>query len=487
MSTVRRPSSDPELRIPSPPASRPAEVSPRAAAAARRLLRPIERFLHVQAASGGVLLAAAAAALVLANSRYAAAYHHALEAPLGLTFGGATVAVPLHFVVNDVLMTIFFFVVGLEIRREMHGGELSTPRRAALPVAAALGGMLAPALLYAALNRTSSGAPQGWGVPMATDIAFAVGVLTLLGRRVPPALRVLLLALAVIDDVGSIVVIALFYSSGFRAGGLLLAGAGVALTLALQRSGVRRAVVYVVPGVVVWAGVLRSGIHPTLAGVAMGMLTPANTWYGPRRLVDAIRHAAARVSRGLSEGDPATLTVVDLAHERARIDLGLREALSPAERLQGTLHPWVAFGIMPLFAFANAGVTLGERGARDALAVTGITAGIALGLTLGKPVGILVATFVALRLRVAILPRGVRWRELLVLGAVAGVGFTMAIFIASLAFTDPSDLDRAKLAILAASAFAGVAGLVLGWALLPPSFVPAAASSAHDAECSDER
>jgi NhaA family Na+:H+ antiporter len=484
MSTPRRPSFDPELHASAPRASPPAEVSPRAAAAASRFLGPIERFLHVQAASGGVLLAAAAVALALASSRFAPAYHRALDTPLGLTFDGVAMAAPVRFWVNDVLMTIFFFVVGLEIRREIHGGELSTARRAALPLAAALGGMLAPALVYAALNRTGTGAPHGWGVPMATDIAFAVGVLALLGRRVPPALRVLLLALAVIDDVGSILVIALFYSSGFRADGLLVAGGGIALTLALQRFGARRALFYLVPGIVVWAGVLRTGIHPTLAGVVMGMLTPANAWYGPGGLVEAVRGAAARVSRGLATDAPGAIAAWELDQERARIDEALRESLSPAARLQGALHPWVAFGIMPLFAFANAGVTLGERGA---LAVTGIGAGIVAGLTLGKPVGILLAIFAAVRLRVAVLPRGVRWRELVVLGMVAGVGFTMAIFIASLAFAAPAELDQAKVAILAASGLAGVAALGLGSALLPASFAPNAAPSAHDAECSDER
>ena len=358
-------------------------------------------------------MAAAILALLWANSPWAVSYERLWHAPITITFGTFVSKESLHFWINDGLMTVFFLLVGLEIRREAHEGELSDWRRAALPVAAALGGMVAPAVIYLAFNREAP-LRRGWGIPMATDIAFAVGVLTLLGRRVSPALRILLLALAVIDDVGAIVVIALFYSGGLSGIWLLVAAGGVLGILVFQRAGVRHSLAYILPGSILWFGLLRAGIHPTIAGVIIGLLTPARS----------------------------------------------------VARLQAALHPWVAFGIMPLFALANAGVAL--DGAHPAGANLTLTLGVTLGLVFGKPVGILLATFVVVKLRLCTLPDGVNWRGVFVVGCVAGIGFTMPVFIGGLAFAASSTLmTTSKLAVLVASVLAGFVALGAGRVLLP--------------------
>lgn len=388
-------------------------------------LRVLVRFLQVEAASGIVLLAAAVLALAWASSPWAASYHALWQASVALPVAGFDAPRTLEWFVNDVLMVVFFFVVGLELRREQHHGALSDVRRALLPALAAIGGMVVPALVYLAL----AGRPEtraGWGIPMATDIAFAVGVLTLLGRRVPSGLRVLLLALAVIDDLGAIVVIALFYSRGVNVFGVGVAALGLVVTFALRALGVRLKLAYVIPGAIVWAGVYAAGIHPTIAGVVIGLMTPVN---------------------------------VDATSGR-----------SPADELIDMLHPWVAFGILPLFALANAGVSLHE------LALEASTAHIALGVTfglwLGKPLGVLVACALTMRAGVGALPSALGWRHLCVLGLTAGIGFTMALFVAQLAFTDPAQLAAAKVGVLGASALAAVTSLIAGRLLLTAADTP---------------
>jgi NhaA family Na+:H+ antiporter len=378
----------------------------------------------VEAASGILLLIAAALALAFANSPWRVAYAELWHTPLGVRVGRFAFERDLHFWINDGVMTIFFFVVGLEIRQELHQGELSDARRAALPLIAAVGGMLAPAAIFAAINA-GHGSLRGWGVPMATDIAFAVGVLTLLGSRVPGALRVLLLALAVIDDVGAILVIAIFYSSELRPLGFAVLAAGLAAVLLLRATGVGRTWLYVPAGALCWAGAYLAGVHPTLAGVAIGLLTPVEPWPNPE-----------------SDG-PAS---------------------SPAERIQHALHDWVAFGAMPLFAFANSGVSLGsaEFSGDSLLAFVGIFA----GLVLGKPIGVLAACWVATRLRIALLPRGTGWKQLTLVGVVAGIGFTMSIFIAELAFGRGVMLETAKIAILLGSGTAAALSYGVGRVVL---------------------
>jgi Na+:H+ antiporter, NhaA family len=439
--------------------------------------RPLERFLHIEAASGLLLLLAAAVALVWANSPWSEGYTRLWSTPLGIRVGDLRFERSFQWVVNDGLMVIFFFVVGMEIRREIHCGELSQWRRAALPAAAAFGGMLAPAALY--LVFAGSGPTlSGWGVPMATDIAFAVGILTLLGKRVPAALRVLLLALAVIDDLGAIVVIALFYSAGVAISGLLIAAGGIAAVLVMQRVGVRAKLAYVPPALVAWAGIYAAGIHPTIAGVIVGLLTPVRAWLGAEGFVAGVRKEITH----LESSAPSALSSHELADSLHHVDRARREALSPAESLIESLHPWVAFGIMPVFAVANAGVALkgGSLDGSSWLVATGVT----VGLVLGKPVGVLLGCWFVLKTRLGSLPAGVTLRHLVVLGAVAGVGFTMALFIAELAFVEAELLAGAKLGVLAASAAAAIAALLLGRVLLSSSPATNAAQTADEAESS---
>jgi NhaA family Na+:H+ antiporter len=441
--------------------------------------RPLERFLRIQAASGILLMLAAAVALVWANSPWAESYQRLWHTPVGFRLGAYHFERSLEWFVNDGLMVIFFFVVGLEIRRELHHGELSEWRRASLPAAAALGGMLAPAALYLAFAGASQ-TRSGWGVPMATDIAFAVGILTLLGKRVPAALRVLLLALAVIDDLGAIVIIALFYSSGIDANGVFLAAAGFAGVLAMQRLGVRMKLAYVLPSLVAWAGTYAAGIHPTIAGVIVGLVTPIRAWLGPDGFLLGVR----RELDNLAEATAGSLSSHELAETLRHVDVARREAMSPAESLIEALHPWVAFGIMPVFALANAGVSLSGSG----LDTSGwhVLLAVAIGLIVGKPLGVLLMSWVTLRLGIGRLPAGLTYRHLAVLGVVAGIGFTMALFIAQLAFTDARLLAAAKLGVLIASGGAAVIGLVLGRAILSGSPASNAAQTADEAESSTE-
>jgi NhaA family Na+:H+ antiporter len=444
------------------------------------MLRPLERFLHVEAASGLVLLVAAVAAVTWANSPWAWAYEALWHTPLVVGVGDLVSRQTLHFWINEGLMTIFFFVIGLEIRRELHGGELADAKRAALPVVAALGGMIAPALLYLVLNRAPE-VRHGWGVATATDIAFAVGALALLGKRVAPALRVLLLALAIIDDIGAIVLIAVFYSGGVGVVGLAVAAGGAVLVVIWQRLGIRRTLAYVAPGVVIWGGLLHAGVHPTIAGVALGLMTPARPWYGREGFVTAATEAIRDFRDTRRRGDAS-----QAQEPLRRIAEARREALPPVERLQLALHPWVAYGVMPIFALANAGVSLRGLDLAHAGSAT-VLLGVLVGLVLGKPIGIVGATALAVRLRICALPRGVDWRGVLAVGCVAGIGFTMAIFIAGLAFRDPVQLAAAKLAVLASSAAAALLGMAVGRLLLARGPASGAALTLEEAETSADR
>ena len=447
--------------------------------------RPLERFLRVQAASGIVLVVAALVALAWANSSWAPAYEALWSTPVGVRVGSLSFERSLGWLVNDVLMVLFFFVVGVEIKRELHHGELAERRRAALPAIAALGGMVAPAVVFLVVTARHATLRPGWGIPTATDIAFAVGVLALLGPRVPAALRVLLLALAVIDDLGAIVVIALFYSSGIVWSGVVVAVVGVALVVVLQKSGVRSKLAYVVPGVVVWVGTYQAGIHPTIAGVIMGLLTPVRAWLGSDGFVRDANAALASLSTE-HKLDEATL-----ASTLRSVDLARREAQSPAESLLAALSPWVAFGVMPLFALANAGVAVDGGGAVLRGEGGVVCAATALGLLVGKPLGIIVTTLSLQRLRVIALPAGLSTRHVVVLGVVAGIGFTMALFVAQLAFplttATATLLPAAKLGVLAGSAAAALLALVVGRLLLPTTSEPTAATSADEAEASTEK
>ena len=370
-----------------------------------------------------MLLVAAGIALIWANSPWAASYDALWH--LGITLPGTTLRPDLHFLINDGLMTLFFFVVGLEVRRELHDGTLADGRQASLPLIAALGGVLVPALIYLNWSQDPATLP-GWAVPTATDIAFAIGVLALLGKRVPPGLRILLLAIAIIDDIAAILIIAFVYSDGVSLAGLGISAAGILGVLALQRLGVWRPLVYLVPGAVIWLGLLQAGIHPVVGGVIVGLLTPA---------VPNPEHRPGTDHR------------------------------APVVWLQERLHGWSTFLVMPLFALANAGVgiagnPLGAELPRD------IFSGVVVGLVLGKPVGILAASWLAARLGLVTLPAGVTWPGFAVIGCLAGIGFTMSIFIGGLAFDEGALLDAVKLGVLVASAVAAVLGLALGALLL---------------------
>lgn len=464
-----------EQPVPPPKPSHPPGSWAPARRAAVRALAPVDRFLAVEASSGIALLVTAAVALAWANSPLAWAYEALWHAPVGFTVGALTLENDLHFWVNDGLMTIFFFVVGLEIRRELSRGELSTPRRAALPLAAALGGMLVPALIYVAFN-VGRASVRGWGVPMATDIAFAVGVFALLGARVSPALRILLLALAVVDDVGAIVVIAIFYSSGLAPAGFIGMGVGVALILGMQLIGVRRAWLYVPAGFIVWVGALLAGVHPTLAGVLVGLLTPSKAWFSQARFLAEVDEHLDELRDGQVRDEGELFPHLDA------LNAARKEAVSPVERLQHALHTWVAFGVMPLFALANAGVPLGAASFDgDGLRVF---LGVTVGLAVGKPLGVYALSRLAARLGVAVVPRGLGRRHLGVVGLAAGIGFTMALFIATLAFEPGPLLETAKLGVLVGSGLAAAVTLLVGWRALSPAAVPGAATTEAEAEAS---
>jgi len=448
---------------------------------AQRIAAPVERFLHTETGSGILLLVAAAVALVWANSPWSASYDSLWHTPITLGFGEWGMTESLHFWINDGLMTLFFMVAGLEIKRELVEGELSDIRRAALPIAAAIGGMAIPALIYFAFN-TAEATRNGWGIPMATDIAFAIGILSLLGSRVPSALRILLLAVAIIDDVGAILVIAIFYSAGVSLEGLAIVGAGLVFLVFIQRLGVRPGGAYIFPLIVMWAGLHEAGIHPTIAGVIVGLATPVKPWLSREKFVEIAEASLDEFQQSTEHAGGE-----DMMEPLKRLSVAGREAVSPVARLNAGYHPWVAYLIMPLFALANAGVNLGgvEFGMEHSSMVM---IGIGAGLALGKPVGIIAASWLFVKCNLCTLPRGVTWGGIMILGFAAGIGFTMAIFIAELAFPGSPYLGLGKLAILIATAIAGIASLLLGRALLPRGVENSVAAklSPADVEASTE-
>jgi len=424
---------------------------------ALRALRPVEQFLHVEAAGGITLIVAAVVALVWANSPWQHSYDVLWHTTFSIGLGDAVFTKDLHFWINEFAMTLFFLVIGLEVKREITEGTLSSARQAALPLAAALGGMVVPAAIYAALNRGGP-ALHGWGVPMATDIAFAVGVLVIMGNRLPPGLRVLLLALAIVDDIGAILIIAVFYSSGLSADGLWLVGLGLTIMWLYVRLGFRPGVKYLVPTVLVWAGMYQIGIHPTLAGVVVGLMAPVKPWYGRLGFLKVAREAINEFEYLAKEkGVPDE----ELVGPLRKLSFAAREAVSPVVRLVTSMHGIVSFVIVPLFALANAGVHFsGVDFAEDGAWL--IFLGVSGGLLVGKPLGVLGFCWLGAKLNLVDIPRDIGYRGLLVVGTVAGIGFTMAIFIAELAFDTAGHLAIAKTAILGASALAAVGAVILG-------------------------
>lgn len=427
-----------------------------------RVVGPLARFLHVEAASGVVLLLVTFVALVLANSPASETFLAFWKTPIGISIGEFELRHSLKHWINDGTMVIFFFVVGLEVKRELVLGELKDLRAAALPLAAAAGGMLAPAAIYLAFQWGAEGR-HGWGIPMATDIAFVVGCMAVLGSRVPRGLRIMLLSLAIADDVGAILVIAVGYTEDVRLVALAWGFAGIGAVLLMQRLGVRSIPVYVVLGVGIWFGFHESGVHATIAGVIIGLLTPAHPWVSGSLLAKFV-HGLGDFIKGASWQDPGERQAMVRSMERAA-----RETVSPVERLESALHPWVGFVIMPIFAFANAGVPVNASAFTDPVAVAVIA-----GLCIGKPLGIVVFSRLAVHFGLATLPQGVTWGVLAAGGALAGIGFTMSLFIAGLALTGEL-LDAAKIGVLAGSALSAAIGMAFLYRLLPK---PAPASTA---------
>jgi NhaA family Na+:H+ antiporter len=417
-----------------------------------RWLAPLNRFLHVEAASGVVLLACTAVTLVVANSPVGAWFASVWKAPVSLSIGGFALTGDVgHLIVNDGLMTIFFFVVGLEIKREIVHGEFRDPKKALLPVFAAVGGVLTPAAVYLMLQWGAPG-QRGWAVPMATDIAFVVGFLALFGKRVPFGLKILLLSLAIVDDLVAVLIIAVVFTETLAWGWLGWAAGGFGLVYALNRIGVRSVSVYVVIGAFIWLAFLQSGVHPTVAGVLLGLLTPAHSWVGQGTLADVLRAAWQRASREGGESSPTRAEI-------ERTEFAAREAVSPLQRLEDGLHPWVAFIIMPLFAFANAGVVLSQSSLGEPVAVA-----VAAALVIGKPVGILLLCALAVRARLTSLPDGVTWGMLTGGACLAGIGFTMALFLNALAFPVahfPVEEAAGKIGTLVGSVVSAVLGSVV--------------------------
>jgi NhaA family Na+:H+ antiporter len=417
------------------------------------LLRPFQTFFRLESASGILLLAAALAALVWSNSPAGPSYFELWQTVGTAGLGGLVITKPLLLWINDGLMAVFFLVVGLEIKREVLVGELASPKKAALSVAAAIGGMALPAAIYFAVNAGGPGA-GGWGIPMATDIAFALGVLALLGSRVPLALKIFVTAVAIVDDLGAVVVIAIFYTEKLSPGILALGAAFVVGLAVLNRAGVRRTWPYALIGAAVWVAFLKSGVHATIAGVLVAMTIPARREIDAPQFLDRAERLLGEFREDVVPGRCApTADQRDALHSLEQVTEQLG---TPLVRLEHALHPWVAFFIMPVFALANAGVAV--EGSLTATLGSPVSLGIVLGLFFGKQAGILGAAWLAVKAGVAALPDGVAWRQVWGVSLLCGIGFTMSLFIAGLAFADPALLDGAKVGILAGSLLSGVAG-----------------------------
>ena len=416
--------------------------------AADRITKPFARFLRIEAAAGGLLLLAVLLALVLANSPWQEAFLGFWETPIGLTFGSLDFTRSLRHWINDGLMTLFFFVLSLELKREIVLGELRNPRQAALPFAGAVGGMVVPVSLFLAMMYGQPGM-HGWGTVMATDTAFVIGCLALFGNRIPPTLRLFLLSLAIFDDVGAILVVALGYGEALTWSALGLGLLGIGIVATASRLGIRSVPVYFFMGAAVWLCFDASGVHATIAGVILGLMTPTRIWVSDIRLRAILGRVLAAPNGDHRQGDVAG------HHDLRQAGRALTESLSPVERLEMMLHPWVGFAIMPIFALANAGITIGGADFGQPVSVA-----IIVGLVLGKPIGVLGFSWLAVRSGLAVLAPGLSWPFIIAGSFLTGIGFTMSLFIAGLAF-DWSVLNAAKLGILSGSALSAILGIAL--------------------------
>ena len=415
-----------------------------------RFIRPLQQFTQIEAASGIVLLAAALAALLLANSPWSDGYFNLLATPVVVELGPLSLRQDLLHLINDGLMAIFFYVVSLEIKREMVSGELSSPRTAALPVVAALGSMVGPALIYAVV--AGSTAPGGWGVPMPTDIAFSLGVLALLGTRIPTVAKLFLLGLAIADDIGTIAVIAVFYAGNLHLGWFSLSVTGLGAAAFGSRIGVRWIGYYVIIGFGAWLAMLESGINGTLTGVALAFLTPTRPMYGSVELdVKA---------RAIMDTFPVDSGPEMAGYEALQLAQIAKESASPLSRMEAALHTWSSFGIIPVFAFANAGISFSDLDLGSAVA-SRVTLGVASGLLIGNIIGVWVFTRLAVRLGWAALPSVITNRHLLGLSTLAGIGFTVSLFVTNLAFSNGEHIAQAKLGIFGGSFLSGLLGYLI--------------------------
>lgn len=423
-----------------------------------KILTPFEEFIDRQTTSGFLLMCMAVLALVLANGPLASAYEHVVHTLISLNVGSWALEMTLHHWINDGLMALFFFVVGLELKRELLVGELAKPRNAVLPIAAAMGGMVVPALIYFAINP-QGGAAAGWGIPMATDIAFAIGVLALLASRVPKALITFLVALAIVDDLGAVMVIAVFYTDTIALGPLAATGGLFALLLAFNLGGIRNTIPYFIVAVLMWYALQQSGVHATLAGIMGALSVPATPKYDPARFSEHVRGLMKRFDASHQPGK-SIMTNVELRAVVQALENGVHSVEAPLQRLEHIWHMPVAYLVIPIFALANAGIPLASGSLGETLTHP-VMLGVSLGLVLGKFIGITGASWMVLKLGVAELPKDTRFTQIAGVSLLAGIGFTMSIFVAELSFGGREDLLlMAKTGILAASLLAGVAGFI---------------------------
>jgi len=424
----------------------------------RTMVQPLQRVLQHEASGGLIMLAAAVVAIAWANSPWSQSYSDFWSTPLRIELGELIHLdhLTLQTWVNDALMAVFFLLVGVEIKREAVHGDLRDLRSVALPVVAAFGGMIVPALIFVAFTSGQPGS-EGWGIPMATDIAFAVGVVSLLGKRVPLAAKVFLLTLAVADDIGAIIVIAVFYTGDLAFGWLAVGIASLAAIFVMRRVDVQALAPYLAVGALTWLALLESGVHATLAGVALGLLTPAWPLQSPRRYPAEVRQIVGRIERAYYDRVLTEAEFEENEHLIAEVARLSVHSTSPLARLEAALSPWVAWVIVPTFALANAGVVL-SGDTLSSLLTHPVTLGVGVGLVVGKTVGVFGASVLAVRLGIGRLPVGTTWRQVFGLAMCAGIGFTVALFVTSISLTDPAVADAAKVGILLGSLVAGTLG-----------------------------
>jgi NhaA family Na+:H+ antiporter len=423
----------------------------------QRILKPFQKFFTTQASGGIILLIIAIIAITWANSPWGDSYFALWNMPVSFSIGGFTLDKPLIIWINDLLMAVFFFVVGLEIKRELMIGELSSVRQASLPIFAALGGMIVPALLYTAFNAGSE-TISGWGIPMATDIAFAIGILALLGDKVPLALKIFLTALAIVDDLGAVIVIAVFYTAELSIASLLLGGVVVAALIICNRLHIRHIIIYSLLGLILWFLFLKSGVHPTIAGVILAFTIPVRARINSALFTKQSQEIITGIKTSENIGDhvPATSTFNSSIFELESL---CEQIQSPMQRIEHKLHYWVAFFIMPVFALANAGLQVDVSLLSNIF--SSVSIGIILGLVIGKMTGIFLFSWLSVKLKISELPSAVKWPQLFGVSCLGGIGFTMSLFIASLAFTKDIYMQEAKLGILTASFLAGIIGIIV--------------------------